>query len=118
MVSRRGHEVGWTNWLASNIFELRNTRNTRKGLVDEALMLDLGIVAEIDQQPELLPGRLQESVALFLVHLETGTDDPVALRFEDDPFLSHFRAFRVFRSCSPPGQQGIELHYPAPSGVE
>jgi hypothetical protein len=110
-------------------------------------VLDLGIVAEIDRQPELLPGRLQvvdqlctmlinqlldrldldddlpealevrlllllqpqarledrpqKSVALFLVHLEAGTDDPVALLFEDNPFLSHFRAFRVFRSCFP-----------------
>lgn len=150
--------------------KLRNTRNTRKGLVDKSLVLNPGVVSEVDQEPELLAGRfqvvdhlstvlvsqlldcldldddlleaqevrlillfelptlvlksksgllhegdllfpelngeaflvhgLQESVALFLVHLEACADDPVALFLEDDSF-SHFSAFRVFRSSIP-----------------
>lgn len=55
----RGTSVHWINLLASRLLKLRNTRNARKGLVDEALVFDLGVVAEVDQEPELLASRLQ-----------------------------------------------------------
>jgi hypothetical protein len=55
--------------------KLRNTLNTRKGLVDESLVLNLGVVPEVDQEPELLACRFQ-----VVDHL--------------------FRAFRVFRSSA------------------
>jgi len=72
---------------ANRFLKLRNARNTRKGLVDESLVLDLGAVPEVDQ----------EAVAFLLVHFDACADDPVALLLEEDLF-SHFRAFRVFRS--------------------
>jgi len=56
MDSGRALDVRWTNVLASNSLELRNAR---KGLVDESFVLDLGVVPEVDQEPELLAGRFQ-----------------------------------------------------------
>mgnify|MGYP003702697595 CR=1 FL=1 len=61
--------------------ELRNTRNTRKGLIDEPFVLDLWIVPEVHQQAKLLTGRLQVVDHLSAVFVGQLLDRP---NFEDD----------------------------------
>jgi hypothetical protein len=81
--------------LVSKRCSLRKTRKTRKGLVDETLVLNLRVVPKVDQQPEWLARRFE-----VVDHLGAMFVGKALNRFDlhDDPPGFHFRVFRVFRS--------------------
>jgi len=80
MVNGRVLYVRWTNLLAFNSLELRNARSTRKGLVDESLVLDPGVVSEVDR----------EAVVFLLVNLEACADEK-----DSFPIFAFFAFFVV-----------------------
>ena len=77
----RSPNIHCINLSTFGFLELRNTRNTRKGSIDEPFVLDLWIVPEVHQQAKLLTGRLQVVDHLSSVFIGQPLD---RLDFQDD----------------------------------